>query len=199
MKTNLFGGRGHLDISGFYNDVKDEQLFVLDFVSFQFLPVNLDTRSYGLEVQGDYALGGGWTLAGGLSWMHSEIREASSTSGAQPGNRIPNVAGFSTTATLSYEGAEFSIGSMSATPTFALSHQYVGARAADVANSFGLSAYHNVDARIGLRFGQTELYAFGRNLFDATQEINGVLYGPGVEGASIGRERIIGIGLTSFF
>jgi iron complex outermembrane receptor protein len=199
VKANLFGGRSHLNISGFYNDVKDEQLFVLDFVAFQFLPVNLDTRSYGIEVQGDYALGAGWTVAGGLSWTHGEIREAGVTSGARPGNRIPNVAQFSTTASLNYEGSAFALGEVSAVPTLTVTHQYVGARAADVGNSFDLSAYHNVDARLGLRFGQSHLYTFARNLFDAKQEINGVLFGPGIEASSLGRGRIVGLGLTSTF
>lgn len=196
-KAGLPGGRGQIELSGFYNDVSDEQLFVLDFVNFTFVPVNLDTRSYGVEAQGSYVLSNSYSLAGGLSWTRGEIRGASALSGAERGNRIPNVARLSSTLTLNYQGAEFPLGNRTAAPTAIFTHQYVSSRAADVAGSFNMPSYHNVDARVGLRFGGMEVYAFGRNLFDTTQELNGVLYGPGVEGASLGRGRIVGIGLTT--
>lgn len=199
VKARVLGGRGRIDLSGFYNDVTDEQLFVLDFVTFSFVPVNLDTRSYGLELEGDVSLGRGWTLAGGLQWTDGEIRDADVLSGATPGNRIPNVAAFGSTLTLGYEGARTALGGFSATPVVTLTHQYVGKRAADVANNFDMPGYHNGDARLGLGFGQTQVYLFARNLLDARQEINAVLYGPGVEGASLARGRIVGFGLTANF
>lgn len=122
IKTNLLDGRAHLDLSGFYNDVDDEQLFVLDFVSFQFLPANLDTRSFGVEAQGDVNLGHGWTVAGGAQWTNGTIRQSDAGSGAARGNRIPNVARFSTTATLGFEGQPLSIGK-GVMPVFTLSHR----------------------------------------------------------------------------
>ncbi|MCC5888189.1 MAG: TonB-dependent receptor [Gammaproteobacteria bacterium] len=196
-KAGLPGGRGQWELSGFYNDVSDEQLFVLDFVNFTFIPVNLDTRSYGIEAQGSYVLTGGWSVAGGLSWTRGEIREAAEISGAERGNRIPNVARLSSTFTVDYTGPEFRLGNRSAVSMATVTHQYVSSRAADVAGSFNLPSYHNLDARLGLQIGRTEIYAFGRNLSDTKQELNGVLYGPGVEGASLGRGRIVGFGVTS--
>ncbi|GAB5414263.1 MAG: TonB-dependent receptor [Congregibacter sp.] len=199
LKADLFGRRGRIDLAAFYNDVTDEQLFVLDFVSFQFLPVNLDTRSYGFEAQGDFVLGAGWTLSGGVQWTEGEIREADAGTGARPGNDIPNVAPFSSTLTLGYEGESFSFASLEAVVSFTLTHQYVGERTADVANSFNMKDYQNIDSRLGLRFGSAEIYAFARNLTDERQEINAVLYGPGVEGSSLARPRVAGIGFTKRF
>jgi len=98
------GGRGRFELAGFYNDVTNEQLFVLDFLSFQFLPVNLDTSTYGIEVQGDVLLARGLRLGSAVAWTQGEIQEASAISGAVPGNRIPNVAEWSGALSLDYEG-----------------------------------------------------------------------------------------------
>lgn len=199
VKMRLLDNRASFELSGFHNDVEDEQLFVLDFVAFQFVPVNLDTRSFGVEAQGGVALGRNWSLSGGLAWTDGEIREGDAFSGAAAGNPIPNVPKLSTTATVDYRGDAVSWGEGELSPFMTLTHQYVSERAADVADSFDLDAYHNVDFRIGTAFGNVEVFTFARNLLDEVQEINGVLYGPGVEGASLGRGRIIGIGLTSTF
>jgi len=199
MKARLLDGRASFDINGFYNDVEDEQLFVLDFVAFQFVPVNLDTRSFGIEAQGDIVLGEDWTVTGGVAWTDGEIREGDAFSGAAEGNPIPNTAELSTTATLDYRGNRTSLSGFAFAPFATLTHQYVGDRAADVADSFDLDAYHNVDVRFGAAFGDVEIFVFGRNLLDEEQEINGTLFGPGVEASSLGRPRILGIGLSGRF
>lgn len=199
MKTRLLDGRVSFDVNGFYNDVEDEQLFVLDFVAFQFVPVNLDTRSFGIEAQGDIALNENWSLSGGLAWTDGEMREDDAFSGSMAGNPIPNVANISTTATIDYRGDPISWPGVEFAPFVTITHQYVSERAADVADSFDLDAYHNVDFRIGAAFGRVEVFTFARNLLDEEQEINGTLFGPGVEASSLGRPRIIGVGVTGGF
>ncbi len=199
MKALLLDGRARFDLSAFYNDVDDEQLFVLDLVAFQFVPVNLDTRSMGLEAQGSVSIDSRWTLSGGLAWTDAEMRDNDAFSGSESGNPIPNVPELSTTLTLDYRGDKLALSGMTFTPFMTLTHQYVDDRAADVADSFDLDSYHNVDLRVGASFRQFELFAFARNLLDEEQELNGVLFGPGVEGASLAQPRIMGVGLTSSF
>ena len=199
VKTRLLDGRASFGLSGFYNDVEDEQLFVLDFIAFQFVPVNLDTRSFGVEAQGDIALSRNWSVSGGLAWTDGEMREGEAFSGSAAGNLIPNVAELSTTMTVDYRSDPASWDGVEFAPFMTLTHQYMGERAADVAGSFDLDAYHNIDFRLGVAFGNIEVFAFVRNLLDEEQEINGVLYGPGVEGSSLGRPRIIGGGITGTF
>jgi len=199
VKARLWDGRANLNLAGFYNDVEDEQLFVLDLVAFQFVPVNLDTRSFGIEFQGDIAISRNWSVSGGLAWTDNEIRESEEFSGAEEGNPIPNVPEISTTATIEYIGDAVVWSGPEFSPFLTLTHQYVSKRAADVADSFDLGAYHNVDFRIGGAFGDLEVFAFARNLLNEEQEINGVLFGPGVEASSLGRPRIIGVGVSGAF
>lgn len=197
VKTQLLDGRASVDVAAFHNDVADEQLFVLDLVAFQFVPVNLDTRSFGVEAQGDFALNRRWSLSAGFAWTDAELRDDDAFSGAQDGNPVPNVPALATTSTLSYRGDPGAWPGTRLAPFFTLTHQYMGERAVDVADSFDLDAYHNVDLRLGAAFGNVETYAFARNLLDEEQEINGVLFGPGVEASALGRPRILGVGLTS--
>ncbi|MEO1081320.1 MAG: TonB-dependent receptor [Pseudomonadota bacterium] len=197
VKSRLLDGRATFNVAGFYNDVTDEQLLVLDLVAFQFVPVNLDTRAFGLEAEGALAIDRHWSIAGGLAWTDSEMRDADSFSGAEPGNPVPNVPELSTTLTLNYRGDVTGAGSAAFEPFLTLTHQYMGARAVDVADSFELDAYHNVDLRVGAAFGDVEVFAFGRNLLDEEQEINGVLFGPGVGAVSLGQPRVLGIGISA--
>ncbi len=199
IKTNFLNGRGNIDIAAFSNDVEDEQLFVLDLVSFQFVPVNLDTRSHGIEVQAYVALNPNWSLSGGLAWTDNEIRESDAFSGAVPGNPIPNVPELSTTLTLDYRGDNIAWSATNFTPFLTLTHQFMDERAVDVGDSFNLDAYNNVDFRAGAAFENLQVFAFARNLLDEEQEINGVLFGPGIGASMLARPRIVGLGLSSGF
>lgn len=79
-----------------------------------------------------------------------------------------------------------------------LQYQYTGKRTADIDKSYYLDAYSLVNARIGWRNKDLEVYLFGRNLFDKRYETFGNLY-YGMQLVSVGRGRILGAGLTKSF
>jgi iron complex outermembrane receptor protein len=74
--------------------------------------------------------------------------------------------------------------------------QHVGARAADVKESFSLPAYEVVNLRAGWSNGPWEIYGFVYNLFDKQYLIAGQSWGPGVSSVRLGQERLAGVGMS---
>ncbi len=198
LKTERQDGRGGIALAAYYNEIDDEQLFVIDFDTFVFQPENLSTRSYGLEAELRMSLGAGWELIGGAEWARPRITEGNG-SGAESGNRIPNVPRVSTNIALAWDGPDLPFGTAGLTPRISVTHEYVGARAADVQESFELPDYHRVDLRAGVAGEVAEVYAFARNITNTRAQLSGLLYGPGVDAAHFSRGRVVGIGLSARF
>lgn len=197
-KNRFLNGRVELNASLFYNTVKDENLFALDSASFTFVPKPLDTRSYGMELEGSLQLAEHWKLSGGAGYTHAELRNVSddvaASSGAREGNRVPAVPTFNTNLTLQYYYSAAWLGLPDANLFALAQHQYVGSREADVGSHFKLDAYQIYNVKVGLEFSSFDVYLFGQNLTDERPQYLGLYYGPGSEAVSVGHGRVLGVG-----
>ncbi len=198
-KNRLLGGRAFVNAALFLNNVKDQNLFALDSASFTFVPKPLDTRSYGAEIELGYRLMPGLDLFGSAGYTHATVRNVSAdvaaSSGAKNGNRVPSTPRFTTSLSLQYRGVATWLGLPDSINVFGLAqHQFIGARAADVGSHFRLSAYHIVNAKVGLEFDRFSVYVFGQNLADDRPQYIGLFYGPGAEAVTVGHGRVVGVG-----
>ncbi len=202
-KSRLLGGRASTAVSVFFNDVRDEQLFTLNFANFSFFPVNLDTRSHGIELEGTIKLASSLELRGAVGYTDARMRrlsvEAAALSGAREGGRVPNVPRLNTSLDLVYTTPVSGVAGGTALLNGSVGWQYVGRRAADVGNTYEFAANHMINARLGLQFGRAEWFVFGSNLADEQPQSYGVLFGPGAETAAYGRGRVFGAGVNVKF
>lgn len=205
-KNRILNGRGEWNLALFYNAVQDENLFAMDALTHSFVPESIDTRSYGVELDGALQLAEHWKLSGGVGYTHATLRhvapEVTAWSGGRDGNRVPTVPRVTSNLTLQYYAAADGFNAaaarfgLPAANLFALiQHQYVGQREADVGNHFSLDAYHLFNLKLGLEFASADLYLFGQNLTDERPQYIGLWYGPGSEVVSVGHGRVIGAGM----
>lgn len=197
-KTSLLGGRAQLNAALFYNEVEDENLMALDSASFMFVPKPIGTRSHGGELELGWRLSRSLQLNASAALTRSRISEVSEEvaafSGARHGNRVPGVAKYQYALSVDYRDGAGWLGLPQAALSASLAYQYVGRRAADVANHFDLAAYGLVNARAALEFDDWEVYLFGENLGDKRPEYLGIYYGADAHTVTVGHGRVIGVG-----
>ncbi|WP_158275458.1 TonB-dependent receptor domain-containing protein [Maritimibacter sp. 55A14] len=112
-------------------------------------------------------------------------------SGARSGNDVPNVPALTANVGLQFQTPADAIG-LFGDLTGRLTYQYVGSRAADVANTFDLNGYGLVNVRLGWQHDDVSVYAFANNLFDERYEVWGHAVGAsaGIGGAAAGAHHI---------
>ena len=194
-KRTLQDGNSFVNLSAFYNDVRDGQLVAANFdvtpVVFQF--VNQDYESYGVEAEGRLHFGPSFQVYGGIGLTRAEIKNVPSgaTPGIADGNRVPN----SPNVTASFEADYRFWGNFFAKAQY----QYVGSRAEDAQNSGFLSSYSIFNGRIGWENESLSAYVFANNLLDERPEYFGATYSPSVHSRAVGPGRLIGAGLRKRF
>ena len=197
IHTSLLNQRVRLDGSVFFNDVSDGQLISFNSNTFTFAFENQDYRSYGFEIEGRAVVVPGLEVNGGVGFTETELVNVAedSVTGAVEGNGIPNAANLTANAGVRalYPAEELGVfGDIFVNA----SYQFVGAREADIANSFELAPYHLVDTEIGWQSDHVRTYGFIRNAFDERPEFSGVTYAPDVQGVIVGRGRMLGLGVS---
>ncbi len=180
-----------LNVGFFYNDVRDGHLIFFDRVLGNLNTVVENYRTYGAELEGYWKLSPEWSLSGNVAYTHGKLHEvaANDRSGAKNGNRLANVPTVSASASLSYQQAR----GLFADVTW----QYIGKRAADLKNSFDLSAYSLLNAKIGYGKDNWKVYVFGRNLTDEQSEIAGQSWRNNVQSVRLGEPRLLGVGFEA--
>jgi iron complex outermembrane receptor protein len=190
-----------LNAAFFYNDAKDGQLSGFDPLTYEVYFANQDYQSYGLKAGFDATLVDGLDVSAVFSLIEASIGNVETGSraeaaGAVEGNDVPQIPAFAASLGASYR---FDAGIVALPGNFLLqaNYQYVGERAADVANSVELEGYNMVDAKIGWEGEHLSIYAFGRNLLDERPLSYAYALTGGVTGAYVGRGRIVGIGMST--
>lgn len=189
----------------FYNDTKNDNIQQFALVGLNGITSqirDIDTESYGLEIQARHDITSRWMVEGTVALL--EAKAVSFTPGtiASPaipvGNALPYApdTSFSLatqyTAPMPFLGRQ---GDFSARLEFS----YVGERAANIENSLFLSSHGVFNARVGWQSDNLEIYAFAENLFDENYQETGFLLSPALVGVVPGRPRKVGLGVTVGF
>ncbi|MGQ3671239.1 TonB-dependent receptor [Xanthobacter sp. TB0136] len=196
-KALLLDRRLELNGSIFYNNVIDGQMVSFDAANFVYAFSNQDYFSYGAELEARFHVNENWSLSGGLGLTKSSMVnvDPASGSGAADGNQVPNSPEVTANVGLQYRQPATLL-NMNGAFTASAVYQYVGAREADVQNSFRLNAYQIINSQIGFEHEGNRFYVFGRNLMDERPEFFGSTFSSTARSVMIGRGRILGVGAS---
>ncbi|WP_188583850.1 TonB-dependent receptor [Azorhizobium oxalatiphilum] len=185
----------------FYNDVSDEAIFGYDALTASFPIENFDLKTYGVEGEVQQELAHGFGLSAGFALTHAEITGVplNSVLPATVGNEVPNVPLWSGNIRLTYQGQTGFMGFDAARLNGYLAYRYVGERAGDTANTFDLDPQHIIDARLGVKTGRMEVYAYGENLVGELLEQQGANMTGSINSVLVSRGRVLGLGVATTF
>lgn len=198
-KYRSLGGDIAVTSALFFNDIKDDHVQVYDPFVFTMVPVNYDTRTQGAELSLDWQVTSSTQVSVGGAYTDAEIVGVPEglNDGSKEGNRIPSTPYFSGYASLTHSiphpllnGGDFT--------TF-IGYRYEGERAGDTVNTFTLPDYHQLDTKIGMSFGQFDVYVWGKNLTDEQFDLSAYSYGNGIIVGAPSRGRHLGVGASYAF
>lgn len=199
FKSNLLDERATLNVALFYNDIKKDHQISFNPALLEYEIVALDYKTYGFEAEGRVMITDELTLLGGIGYTKAELTDLDDENllKAKSGNLVPNVPEWTGNIGLEYMAPAERIGLNLGDIYASANYQYTDKRASDVRNSFSLEHYGLVNARLGWKSNNVEIYAFGNNLLDKRYEAFGAFYTSDVQVVRPGVGRTIGFG-TSF-
>ncbi|GEO79878.1 TonB-dependent receptor [Pararhodospirillum oryzae] len=179
LKSSFLDGRATLNVAGFFNQSKDDHLILFDTVTYATQARNFDTQSMGVEMEGSWRLGHGFTLGGSAAYTHATITKVpgSSSTAVARGNKVPETPAWGWSLSLSHEQdlPDFLFFKNPSLVT-SLQNKHVGQRAADPENNFDLHAYNKVDLRVGVSSDAADFYVRAENLLDERYDLYGYYY-----------------------
>ena len=198
LRGTLFDGSWGFGLSVFFNDTQDEHIQVFDLAAGEGVIRNVDTETYGFELETAVRPVAGLTLSGGLALLETEITKSADPS-VQPGNEVPFAPSLAFSLAGQYEEPLDLMGS-EGTLFGRAEYQYVGSRTVDAENRLDLDSFDLVNLRAGWDSAGLSIYAFVDNLFDETFTETALVVGDSPvtgDGVSLGipgQPRLYGIG-----
>lgn len=201
-RGRLFDDRVSYSASVFFNDTDDEHVPIFQAIPFDAFVENLDTETYGGELEVIGEVFDGFSISGGLALLQTEITR-SDVPGVAVGNEVPISPALSYAVGGRYERA-VTLAGADGVAAASVQYQFVGKRAMDPQNSFELDSYDIVNARLGWDAKGFSIYAFADNIFDAVYASNAIFVAQSPVGEPVsfgfpGQPRRYGLGATIRF
>lgn len=167
-------------IAAFQNQTKNDKISVPSATNLYIKEMrNVDTRSRGIEADVYWQVDENWKVLSAMSYIDSKVTAVPAEAQGETavGNRIPQVPTFSATLGLEYQKT-IDFDWFQHAHVFASANiHYVGSRAAEANNQLTLSAYHLLDASIGVGGDNGKITLWGKNLTNEQWLTYGGLFG----------------------
>ena len=202
LRGRLFDGRLDVSLSGFFNDTEDEHVQVFVAATNEAVIENVDTETYGLELEAALRPARGLTLSGGLALLETEITRSDDPE-VEDGSEVPFAPSLSFDLALEYEHPVEVLG-QDGSLFGRVEYQYVGSRTTDPENTFDLGAFDLVNLRLGWNALGLSVYGFVDNLLDRNYAEAAFFFGTTATGQRVslgvpGQPRRFGVGATVRF
>jgi iron complex outermembrane recepter protein len=207
MKLETSNKNAGVNLALFFNDIKDDHVSYVDMVTLTNKVANNDTETKGVEVEGFWRPGNGFTITVGGGYTDAEITGVPETSqDVKKGNDVPYTPNWNATVSISHNLPLSPFWGMKSPSLFtSVTNRYVGDRKGDAANSFELDTYNKLDFRMGIMSEHLEFYVWGDNLLDEIYELYGYNFGTSaIDGSDVivggpSRGHVLGVGVTYYF
>lgn len=207
MKMETSNKKAGVNVALFFNDIKDDHVSYVDLITLTMKIGNNDTQTKGIEAEGFWKPGNGFTITAGGGYTDAEITGVPETSeDVKEGNAIPDSPKWNAMISVSHNLLLPPFWGMASPLLFtSVTNRYVGKREADMANSLQYDAYNKLDFRMGIMSEHIEFYAWCDNLLDERYDLYGAIFGTSVQDGSDviagapSRGRILGVGVAYYF